>query len=453
MTYRLLRPTLRSRMNNIINPEAIEQFLRSLTSPSDHHPRLGDLLVLSLKKAIMKENACFLPVSTYPSLPPPWLTIEKFGAANNFASFSPDSIPSHVLNDINHVKDWLDGALKFGDTPKNNWIQKEKPQRLVLISSIKDALHCRDKDIKNRTNILKSQFNTSADDFVSDIVEGRIKVIESYDDGFTMVEILDPEVLRDEAAQLQHDIGHDTYNDRVSDTNIYRHYSERSGNYFYYSLRDKNNKAHATLEVQYCEVRPRTPSEIQQYTWLQTQRYSSSTGFQSAYVNLQHTLLQCAGKGHAPPAPKHLSMVLNFINNTSRIKNLNHGPVNAHGLLMKDAVYVDGLIAKEAIFYDLNALPDGFTEKTYLDFRGCTTLTTLPNNLFVKDNLYLDDCPALTTLPDNIFVEGNIFWDDKTFKTVTSFRKAFEEKFPPKTSKKIKRAFSSFFNSEPKLVA
>jgi hypothetical protein len=377
---------------NIINENKIKDWLRDLiegrfkATPFETRERLIELHELALLRSIKKMPELFSVVKHYPDDAPEFLTREKFDSGT-FHQFDPTNISNDLKSKINHIQDWLLGAINRDDDWLHNCDDQNRPYKLLSIGSLQTAYNLADKNMKLQANKLRSQFENSPANFEHDIQNGHIKIIKEYPDGFRIVQLLTPHALDFETAQLGHCIGNDGYDDALNDNDIQ-----------FYSFRDPNNKSIATFEIENAIV------------------------------------VQCKGKQNAPPTPKYMGHVKDFI-----IEN-NFGLTESAGHT--------GLLKKDGIFYEVNNLPDDFAWEGDLDISEAKWLKKLPSNLSVGGELYLTGCTGLMSLPENLSVGGRIYWNSKKFtsvkefRNVEEFRKVFENIYPPERYQSQQKLYS-----------
>lgn len=420
---------------NIINPEEIDSFLRLLAEDQgDPHVynKLGDYLILALHKVIREEATFFKPLDRYPDNPPEWLTREKF-ENGRFEAFHP-TLTQGSMDTLKHITDWIKGALVEQDAWIQNVDSQGRPKQLLHIKSLAEAHVLADRVMREKAARLKKEFAKQATGFEEIEKQGHIKTIKILENGNRIVQLLTPKALDLESAQLGHCIGNGAYDNQVRNT----------GRYQYYSLRDKNNQAHATLEV--------------------------DDGY----------LMQCSGKENNPPVGKYIAPLKDFIlehqwtlkvsekysgllRQDGEYYDVNNLPENFHyrdDIDLNNAIWFrgfpKGFKADGSVFLEcctsLTHLPDGFhaggdvylngcTSLTHLlngfhaggdvDLDGCINLTHLPDGFYAGGYVDLDGCESLKYLPDDMHVGGAVYWNNKEFKSIEDFRVAFEEEFPP----------------------
>ncbi len=213
-------------MPNVINPEAIDEYLESFFPDK---PREAKLLQLALKNALQKEPSCLLELKALPRNAPDWLKA-KWPNGGPYYEFW-QTRHNKVETDVAHVADWIAASVKDNDPWLSRVDAQGRPLKLLKIGSLGQAVKEADKamDIKNQ------QMRDSV------IAAGGTKTADKGIDlgnGFRMVRLTNADELKAEGVCMSHCVGQGAYDDGVE-----------SGKTEIYSLRDRFNKPHVTIEL------------------------------------------------------------------------------------------------------------------------------------------------------------------------------------------------------------
>jgi hypothetical protein len=180
--------------------------------------------------------------------------------------------------------------------------------------------------------------------------EGSEELVVRLPNGFTIVKLKTKEELEYEGGQMGHCIGDGGYDEKLVENT-----------HAYYSLRDSNNRPHATFEVRLED----------------------------------NFLLECRGKENRAPVAKYIPYVIEFIK--SQRFGLNN--FSSTGLILQDGEY-----------FSINDLPPNFQFNGDLDLEDTEEPTALPDGLQVKGGVNLRNS-AIKKLPKGLKVEGNLTID------------------------------------------
>lgn len=238
---------------------------------------------------------------------------------------------------IRHVADWLKAATVNGAAWLDNVDDLGRPKKLLKHPTF-DALLAE----VDRAMLVEAQRLGKVR-----LVEGDEALHAQLPDGMMLIRLLTPAALDRESSVMQHCIGNGGYDDFLG-----------QDAHLFLSLRDRNGKAHATLEIN----------------------------------NGKITQLQ--GKQNKPPLRKYVDALIPLIRqNGYRVS-----------VPASDLGYV---IDKDGDWHDLNHLPYGLTVGGYLDLSH-TDITVLPGGLIVGGSLYLGDT-VITVLPGGLTVGGSLY--------------------------------------------
>lgn len=247
---------------NIINADAIDKYLGDFVGHEHgYFVEVKLLLVQAVKRHLQNDARIATALETPPTDAPAWL-VNKWdtcGPFHRFDAAKADATPN-LRNEITHIRDWLLSAKQTGAEFLDDKING-KPKTLLHIQSISHAYDLADKYFVE----LNKRIEANPD------VEGvDVKTIMTFKDGYRFVQLLTPNALKNEGPKAGHCIGGGAYDSKMAHGHIY------------YSLRDADNKPHATLE---------TRSEF--------------------FGN--KSLKQCRGKENKQPIDKYLPYVQKFV--------------------------------------------------------------------------------------------------------------------------------------------
>jgi hypothetical protein len=288
--------------------------------------------------------------------------------------------------DLKDAADWLEVALLHNEDWLLNVDDQGRPRKLLKFSDLDGVLKEANKAM------IKRAMHTP----VINIEEGEEVLEQLLDSGWYMVRLLTPRALDNESAEMQHCVGHGTYDTRVE-----------NGQVLILSLRDPHNKPHVTIEVD-----TRTNS-----------------------------IVQIRGKQNAKPKAEYARRVRNFIHD--RDFDSVYRPIEI-GLVMDELGKphsIDNLPAGLAIKgnldltdYALIALPEFLEVRGDLKIAG-SAIRELPRGLRVTGSLLaaksrLERLPvthgiarsidvsstSITELPDGLEVDGDLDISDTMMK-------------------------------------
>ena len=316
---------------NVIDSSEIKTFLAGCSQSQ----ATAQLLGICLEKALRKGPDGLKPLDKLEPDAATWLR-EKFAAGVKFHHFVPDDA---LAARVRHVADWIEAARLNNE----EWLQrcddKGRPLKLLKIGSLAQAEAEADKAMR------RFAFNAAAAPHADG--EGEESVM-TFADGSRIVRLLTPQALDCESAMMGHCVGQGAYDRSV-----------HNGSRIIYSLRDKENQAHVTLDVAVASGK----------------------------------LLQCKGKQNAPPVERHMPQVRAFIERS--------------GIVLKESVRMTGLVQdSEGKVHSIKALPKGLKVGGHLDLSNIR-ITALPDDLTVGGNLDLSGT-RITALPDGLSVGGNL---------------------------------------------
>jgi hypothetical protein len=129
---------------------------------------------------------------------------------------------------IGHICDWLVSSVLRAEHWLTRVDDKQRPLKLMKMNSLEQISKEADKAMLKASNGGRTvELDPSAETLVME-----------FPKGYRLVRLMSPQALDVESAFMQHCIGHGSYDTRVVD-----------GTGEYYSLRDRSNRPHATLEL------------------------------------------------------------------------------------------------------------------------------------------------------------------------------------------------------------
>ncbi len=247
---------------------------------------------------------------------------------------------------VQHVADWISAAMVNNEPWLADLNKKGKPKVLVDIGSLKQAVDKANIDMrKNRGN----------PDFILETAKD-VQEVMKLEHGYRIVKLLSPRALDRETAMLGHCIGDGTYDHKVKNQII-----------AYYSLRDQNNQACASMEV------------------------------------MDGLLLQCKGKNDKSVLKKHVPYIKKF--------------VEREELWVKEKPALCGLISdKQGVTQNIYDLPENTHFVGNLNLEG-VEIESLPKGFRVDGNLLCANS-AIKELPDNLVVSRHAVFDGSEIETI-----------------------------------
>ena len=317
-------------MPNLIDPQSIDAYLDRFL-PSD--PKASKLLNQALRKILSSRPENLRELTACPEDAPTWLKA-KWPEGGPYHRFAPDT---ELDIKVRHVADWIAVAVNDRDP----WIDRvdagskdKKPFRLSGIQKLEDATHEADKDMRERNRRVAGK--------LTPVGEGEVTVKE-LDNGFRIVRLTTLESLDREGVAMGHCVGQGAYDKSLVD-----------GSREFFSLRDRSNQPHSTIEVD----------------------------------TREHAVLQCQGKENKPPVSRYLPHLQKF---------LTEGRYRLVALANRT-----GLIENDGEYFSIHAIPPGLKVAGDVDLSG-TDITELPRGLEVGGKLDLQDS-GITRLPDGLKV-------------------------------------------------
>lgn len=318
---------------NLIDPESIDLYLEDFL-PSD--PVAATHLKVALSKLLAHRPENARELRELPGDAPDWLK-KKWPEGGPYHQFASD----RDLDDrVRHIADWLKVAVQEDEPWLHQLETNGQPKRLLHLKGLKEAVEEADRDMRERNKRLAAQLGTDT--------EGE-ETVAAMADGYRVVKLTTTSALDREGVAMGHCIGQGAYDQFL-----------HNGTREYFSLRDRNNKPHVTIEVDLAI----------------------------------DAVVQCKGKGNAPPTAKYLPYLGTFL--------------RSKALQIAVPAYCCGLCQDtKGIIHSIFDLPDGLEVTGPLDLRS-TPITQLPEGLHVGGPLHLYDTP-ITQLPDGLHVGGSLY--------------------------------------------
>ena len=322
--------------------------------------------------------------------------------------------------------DWLKTALERGDEVYSLDLS---PREMETISHWLDYLNTVEGDV-SRISIpqLQKKVKEWEESFAKQKAneEDGIELVHEYPDGFSWVNVFGKDSLNREGKLMNHCVG--SYYNQV-----------KSGGTSIYSLRDKNNKPHCTIELSRNEIQ-QIKGNSNSLVKEQYRKYvidflkKKYVKFKGVVPGELHNinLIQIDNKiydlDHLPNGlvvkgdldlfgtkitslPEGLEVGGDLDLRHSRVTSLPKGlkvggTLDLYGaevVSLPDDIKIGNLDASYSI---LKYLPENLKIKGYLNISG-TRITSLPNGLEVGDDLYIMDS-GITSLPKDLKVGGEI---------------------------------------------
>lgn len=239
--------------------------------------------------------------------------------------------------DIRHVADWL----KAADVNDAEWLanvdEQGFPKKLRKFGTMEGLIKEVDNSMLIEAQKLRDVKLSAGDEtFHAELA-----------DGMYLVRLETSAALDRESAEMQHCIGNGGYDDLLDDDD-----------YLFLSLRDRNGKPHATLEI------------------------------------VDGAIEQIQGKQNKLPVQKYIDALVPFMKGY-RLENY------------IPARYLGHVIDIHGRWHPLDNLPNGITVAGDLDITN-TRITSLPERLTVRGNLYASRSD-LTALPKGLRVTKGLF--------------------------------------------
>lgn len=232
-------------MRNIINPEAIDEFIAISASPRRTLPLVLALKVL--RRPLRNEETLYSPVIVRPENAPPWITPEHIASGQLYA-FDFARCDYDRMIDIQHVMRWLQrGHLRQEKSARE---RRKWEAGLGHIRTLEEAIqiathqlaawgesdlrvHRRERELMMRGRIMKNPAP-----FAVQIAQGRIVERLRLTCGARWYQLTTAEALAIEAVEMNHCVGSHHYAARLG-----------QGTAAFYSLRGDDLSPRLTLMV------------------------------------------------------------------------------------------------------------------------------------------------------------------------------------------------------------
>ena len=323
-------------MANIWNTGRVNDYLSQI---ADGDEALLAHLKTAIAKPLLKLESCSHEITELPEDAPKWLQ-DKWDTGGPWHEWRPSS---GLDAKVNHIKDWIKGAM-YNEA---EWIShadpKGRPHKLMAISTLDQATVCADRAM----HTLSIKFRSVAEE------EGDTNVVKELGDGYALVELLTPDALKRESGMMGHCIGDGGHDEHLEE-----------GKRKFYSLRDSNNNAHVTFDIDEEEGK----------------------------------LVECKGKGNAPPIDKYMPFVKAYI--------------VERGLTVEETPDNIGLITIDGELHDITQLPDNLTltGKQFINLMAASQ-TVFPETVKVEGDLDFaasEQDILAQTAPKNLEVTGSV---------------------------------------------
>ena len=276
--------------------------------------------------------------------------------------------PIDTMKSKGYDPEIIDFAISIEPKTKFSiWVANQLRKDQTLISKKQDFIQIRDA-VTGGVSVSGSDFNQALKkseewhkQFKAKDIELKGKnIVIKYPDGFTWVKLLNQDDCTEEGEAMGHCVAQ--YGGLVE-----------AGNVNIYSLRDKNNTPHVTLEL-------------------------------AADDTAVH---QIQGKENKPPIEKYHEYIFDFLKKKQldTVESIvEFGGPNIWKQYPSDFWHINGDLNLDGT--ETRALPDNLKITRSLRLSS-SKITSLPDNLEVGEGLYLRDTP-ITSLPDNLKVGGSL---------------------------------------------
>ncbi|MCI5060322.1 MAG: hypothetical protein MRY79_04535 [Alphaproteobacteria bacterium] len=264
-----------------------------------------------LTHALHLDSRYWEEVKDKPDNCPDWLTDEKWNSPNKkYYQFNPPVFAPEIDRDLKFIFEWI--WKKMEREP--GWPNAHDVAFVKKLGGLDDIFCHADQEITawNKKR-LKDKFNyINRQQRLTGTVSYELPEEIQLPEGYEFVELKEKEAFEYEALAVQHCLDEPQYFDR-----------SQLGTHRYFSLRDKNGSAHATIEVKCYRRHDMRPS------------YS--------------TLLQCKGKQNQPPDEKYFPVLRKFYKSLDL--QINNG---AHA----------GAVKWQGDYFSIRRMPDGYVEES-----------------------------------------------------------------------------------------
>ena len=318
--------------------------------------------------------------------------LQDKAANTNVKKYVKSNLRNWLVNSFEHVERvirakssdpaWLKTALERGDEVYSLDLS---PREMETISHWVDYLNTLNGDI-SRISIpqLQKKVKEWEESFAKQKAgnEDGIELIHKYSDGFSWVRVFGKDSLNREGKLMNHCVG-SYYNEvKNNKTSIY-------------SLRDKSNKPHCTIEIRKGkieQIKGNSNKSIKQ----QYRKYIID------FLEKRYVKFNSANSSDL--------VDIGLLENGGKIYELRNLPEN---------LKIDGDLR---LFHtEIDSLPNGLEVTGVLHIIG-TEMTSLPKRLKVGEKLILSDT-KITSLPKDLKVNGNL---NISFSDITSLPKGLK---------------------------
>jgi len=215
---------------NIINVEDVDIYLKKFCGDDK---RLAIFLIAALSNVIRKAPESMEQLNSLPNNPPSWL-LEKWSKSEIWHRFN-DKLDIRLAGRVYDVVNWIEDAIMYDMEWIKNLDGKQRPLKLLNISSYEHLLDVMKKD---EVRISQKRQQISEKMLIEEGIRDDFKKVMLFEDGYYIVRLKTEEALDIEGAYLDHCIGDGGY-DHWLGGNVKR----------FYSLRDSNNLPCVSMSV------------------------------------------------------------------------------------------------------------------------------------------------------------------------------------------------------------
>lgn len=233
------------RGRNVVNPEAIDEFIALSACPRRSLPLA--LALKALRRPLRHEEALYSPVRVRPDNAPPWITLEHI-ASGELVAFDFARCDYAMMIDIQHVLRWLQrGHLRkeMSARERRNW-----EKSLGHIRTLKEAIQTATRQLeawgerdlrvhrRERNSAMRRRIIKAPAPFAEQLAQGQILERMKLPCGACWYQLTTPDALAIEAEEMSHCVGNQDYAAQLG-----------SGSAAFYSLRSEDIGSRLTLMV------------------------------------------------------------------------------------------------------------------------------------------------------------------------------------------------------------
>lgn len=233
------------RGRDVVNPEAIDEFIALSASPRRSLPLA--LALKALRRPLRHEEALYSPVRVRPENAPPWITLEHI-ASGELVAFDFARCDYAMMIDIQHVMRWLQrGHLRKEMSARE---RRKWEKSLSHIRTLKEAIQAATRQLeawgerdlrvhrRERRLVMQRRIIKNPAPFAEQIAQGQIVERMKLSCGACWYQLTTADALAIEAEEMSHCVGNLEYAAHLD-----------SGSAAFYSLRSGDIALRLTLMV------------------------------------------------------------------------------------------------------------------------------------------------------------------------------------------------------------